>query len=51
MIVMKSSISGLPNDREIAIANQAKKGDISDIFEINNSLADYLLESRMKVLL
>ena len=44
----KNSISGLPNSREIVKwVNQANKGDISDIFEINNSLVVcYLLESR-----
>ena len=48
IVESKSSISGLPNSREIVKwVNQAKKGDVSDIFEINNSLVVcYLLESR-----
>jgi len=48
IVESKSSISGLPNSREIVKwVNQAKKGDVSEIFEINNSLVVcYLLESR-----
>ena len=48
IVESKSSISGLPNSREIVKwVNQAKRGDVSEIFEINNSLVVcYLLESR-----
>jgi len=48
IVETKNSISGLPNSREIVKwVNLANKGDISDIFEINNSLVVcYLLESR-----